>query len=268
MREPRQSPRNVSVSISESPDMRFFGLSHGHLKDAMAAYPIYLLSSGATLAYGGDLCDREFTNVISEFALRYRPWQEAVRNYLAWPVHAPMAANEIRELDEALHGFGRLILVTPEGHPMLCGEHRTVSQSAVDDKAWRVGLTGMRELICAETEALIVLGGMLEGHKGAMPRIVEETLLAIKAKQPVFLVGGFGGCARAIAEAMGLVEPWTGSCDTWQGRERFDGYSNADLNNGLTDAENCDLASTSYVDGAITLVMMGLHRTSSRLRMQ
>ena len=261
MRAPRQSPRNVGVSISETPDMRFFGLSHGHLKDAMAAYPIYLLSSGATLAYGGDLCDREFTNVISEFALRYRPLQEAVRNYLAWPVHAPMDANEIRELDAAFHGFGGLILVTPDGRPMPCGEHRTVPPSAVDDNAWRVGLTGMRELICAETETLIVLGGKLEGYKGAMPRIVEETLLAIKAKQPVFLVGGFGGCARAIAEAIGLLEPWTGSCDTWQGRQRFDGYSNADLNNGLTFEENHQLACTPYVDDAIVLVLRGLHRT-------
>ena len=194
MREPGQSPRNVGVSISETTDMRSFGLSHGHLKDAMAAYPIYLLSSGPTSAYGGDLCNREFTNVISELALRYRPWREAARNYLAWPVHAPMDANEIREFDEALRGFGRLILVTPDGHPMPCGEHRPVPPSAVDDKAWCVGLTGMRELICAEAETLIVLGGKLGGYKGAMPRIVEETLLAIKAKQPVFLVGGFGGC--------------------------------------------------------------------------
>ena len=45
-------PKERGVSISESPDMRFFGLSDGHLKDAMAAYAIYLLSSGATLAYG------------------------------------------------------------------------------------------------------------------------------------------------------------------------------------------------------------------------
>ena len=263
MRAARQSLRNVSVSISESPDMRFFGLSNGHLKDAMAGYAIYLLSSGATLAYGGDLCDREFTCVISELALRYRPWQEAVRNYLAWPMHAPMDANEIRELDEALQGFGRLILVTPDGHPMPCGEHRTVPQSAVDDKAWRVGLTGMRELICAQTDARIVLGGRLEGYKGAMPGVAEETLLAIKAKQPVFLVGGFGGCARAIAEVIGLAEPWTGSCNTWKGRERFDGYSNVDLNNGLTPEENCQLACTPHVDQAIVLVLTGLHRTRS-----
>ena len=45
-----QSPGNIGISISESPDMRFFGFTDGHLKDAKAAFAIYLLSSGATLA--------------------------------------------------------------------------------------------------------------------------------------------------------------------------------------------------------------------------
>ena len=257
----QQSPRNVGVSISESADMGFFGFTDAHVKDAMAGYAIYLLSSGETLAYGGDLRDRGFTRIMYEFALRYRPGQEAVRNYLAWPVHATMQADEVRELDEALQAFARLILVTPDGHPMPCGEHRTVPPSAVDDKAWRVGLTGMRELMCAQTDARIVLGGRLEGYKGAMPRVAEETLLALAANQQVFLVGGFGGCARAIAETLGLADRWTGSCDTWQGREQFEGRTVTDLNNGLTLEENCDLASTPHVDHAITLVMTGLHRT-------
>ena len=256
-----QSPRNIGVSISESADMRFFGFTDGHLKDAMAAYAIHLLSSGATLAYAGDLRDRRFTRLMFDLALRYRPGQEAVCNYLAWPVHATMDANEIRELDEALQGFARLILVTPDGHQMPCGEHRTVPPSAVDDKAWRGGLTAMRELMCAQTDALIVLGGKLEGYKGAMPGVAEEALLAIKAKQPVFLVGGFGGCARAIAETLGLADRWAGSHNTWPGREQFEGRAETDLNNGLTLAENRALASTPHVDHAITLVLTGLNRT-------
>ena len=113
-----QSPRNVGISIFESPDMRFFGFTDGHLKDAMAGFAIYLLSSGATLAYGGDLRNRGFTRLIFDLVLRYRPGQEAVRNYLAWPVHATMNANGIRELEEALQGFARLILVALDGKPM------------------------------------------------------------------------------------------------------------------------------------------------------
>ena len=240
--------------------MRFFGFTDGHLKDAMAGFAIYLLSSGATLAYGGDLRDRGFARLIFDLALRYRPGEQAVANYLAWPVHAQMKANDIHDLDEALQGFARLILLALDGSPMPRKAHRTVPPSAVDDRKWRIGLTTMREFMCAETEARVVLGGTLEGYKGAMPGVAEVALLALAAKQKVFLVGGFGGCARAIAEVLGLAEPWAKSHSTWEGRERFEGRSDADLNNGLTHAENRSLASTPDIDQAITLVMTGLNR--------
>ena len=93
-----------------------------------------------------------------------------------------------------------------------------------------------------------------------MPGIAEEALLAMKAKQPVFLVGGFGGCARDIAETLGVVDPWAGSRSAWAGRELFSGYTDGDLNNGLTSVENRQLAGTQHVGQAITLVMMGLQR--------
>ena len=109
--------------------------------------------------------------------------------------------------------------------------------------------------MCDQTDARIVLGGKLDGYKGAMPSVVEETLLALAAKQPVFLVGGFGGCTRAIAEMLGLADSRAGSRDTWEGRERFRGRTAADLNNRLTLDENRQLTSTPHIDHAITLVM-------------
>ena len=262
-----QYPGSIGISISESHDMRFFGFTDGHLKDAMAGFAIYLLSSGADLAYGGDLRDQGFTRLIFDVVLRYRPASEAappVTNYLAWPVHATMRTEDIRQLDNALQGFARLILVDMEGGALSSREHRAVPAKFVDDRTWCKGLTAMRKLMCTRTEARIVLGGKLEGYKGAMPGVAEEALLAIGAKQPVFLVGGFGGCARAISEALGLADGWAGSCDKWPGRELFEGRTEADLNNGLTSDENRQLALTPHIDQAITLVMTGLHRRGRR----
>ena len=71
-------PRNIGISISESPDMRYFGFSDGHLKDAMAGFAIHLLASGANLAYGGDLRDAGFSRLIFDLVLRYRPHRETV----------------------------------------------------------------------------------------------------------------------------------------------------------------------------------------------
>ena len=105
-----------------------------------------------------------------------------------------------------------------------------------------------------------MLGGKLEGYKGAMPGVAEEVILAMKAKQPVFLVGGFGGCARDIAEALGIAECWAGSRSAWQGRALFDGYTDEELCNGLTPSENGQLSVTPHIDQAIALVMAGLRR--------
>ena len=104
----------------------------------------------------------------------------------------------------------------------------------MDDGKWRIGLTAMRELMRDQTGARIVLGGKLDGYVGTMPNVAEEALLAIKAKQPVFLVGGFGGCAVDIAETLGIAQRWAGLRNTWEGRKLFDGYAGNDLNNGLT----------------------------------
>ena len=256
-------PKNVGISISESPDMRYFGFSDGHLKDAMAGFAIHLLASGANLAYGGDLRDRGFTRLIFDLVLRYRPHKEKVppvANYLPWPVHAIMQTEDIRALDEELQGFARLVLVALDGSTIPCEGHRPVRPDTVDDTKWCVGLTAMRELMLEQTDARLVLGGRLAGYRGTMPGIAEEALLAMKAKQPVFLVGGFGGCARDIAETLGIVDPWAGSRSTWQGRGLFSAYTAGDLNNGLTPAENRQLARTQHVDQAITLVMIGLKR--------
>ena len=256
-------PRNIGISISESPDMRYFGFTNGHLKDAMAGFAIHLLASGANLAYGGDLRDRGFTRLIFDLVLRYRPHEEKVppvANYLPWPVHAIMKTEDIRALDEELQGFARLVLVALDGSTMHCEGHQPVRPDTVDDAKWCVGLTAMRELMLEQTDARLVLGGRLEGYKGAMPGVAEEALLAMKAKQPVFLVGGFGGCARDIAETLGIVEPWAGSRSAWEGRELFSCYTDDDLNNGLMSAENRQLAATQHVDQAITLVMTGLRR--------
>ena len=256
-------PRNIGISISESPDMRHFGFTDGHLKDAMAGFAIHFLASGANLAYGGDLRDRGFTRLIFDLVLRYRPHRGTVppvANYLAWPVHTAMTTKDIRALDEELQGFARLVLVGLDGSPMSCAGHRAVQPDTMDQDKWSVGLTAMRELMREQTDAHLVLGGKLEGYKGAMPGIAEEVLLAIGAKQPVFLVGGFGGCARDIAETLGIADRWAGSRVAWKGRDNFKGYTVNNLNNGLTCAENRQLATTPHIDQSITLVLLGLYR--------
>ena len=121
----------------------------------------------------------------------------------------------------------------------------------------------MRTTMRGDIQARIVLGGRVEGYKGAMPGIAEETSLSLEKGQPVFLLGGFGGCARDIAETLGLAECWTGSRDDWDGRRCFHKYSPDDLHNGLSWEENVILARTPHIQEAVTLVSRGLRRIFS-----
>jgi hypothetical protein len=118
----------------------------------------------------------------------------------------------------------------------------------------------MRESMTAKIDARIVLGGRIDNFKGNMPGIAEETLGMINARKPVFVLGGFGGCARDIAEDMGLLNGSSSTTVQWPGRSSFGRFSVKDLNNGLTEQENQKLAITPHVDEAIMLILRGLFR--------
>ena len=258
-----RTPNTVAISTSESPDMAILGLSEGHLREAVADFALYLLASGSSLAYGGDLRANGFTELLFDLVARYQRQGDArarVTNYLAWPVHISMAAVDVATLVAELQGFARLTIMGQDGGQMSLEDRQALPSREPDDHEWSTGLTAMRRAIREETDARVVLGGRVEGYRGEMPGIAEEALLSFEFGQPVFLVGGFGGCTRYIAETIGLIDTWAGSRAAWPSRQQFEPYGPDDLNNGLSTEENRVLAHTPHIDQAVTLVMRGLHR--------
>ena len=260
-----EKPTAVGVSISDSPDLRVFGLSDGHLRDAMAETALEVLASGWSLAYGGDLRRHGFTELLAEFVMRYRGHPRHcgagdVTDYLAWPVHIRMKTEELAEF-EAQHGPAvRFVLLRLDGTRLGREERQALRVQKPDEDEWTHGLTAMRRVMRGDIQARILLGGRVEGYRGAMPGIAEEAWLSLETGQPVFLLGGFGGCTRDIAETIGLVDPWAGSRGEWAGRARFREYSPDNLRNGLSPDENADLARTPHIEEAVTLVLRGLRR--------
>lgn len=102
---PTIAGNTVAISISESPDMSVFGLSDAHLRDAMDRLALHLLSSGARLAYGGDMRKDGFTEWLFELVSRYRretsETQIGVTSYLAWPNHISMSADELEKISNS-----------------------------------------------------------------------------------------------------------------------------------------------------------------------
>lgn len=262
----------IAISTSESPDMAPLGLSQEHLRDAMTEIARHLLALGARLVYGGDLRQHGFSELLFELVARHpRDAGEddnraGVVSYLAWPVHILKSAAEIETIAGDLTGAAELICLGIDGAPLSAAQRQQLKVQQPTDAEWSEGLTAMRRTMLAETHGRIVLGGRVEGYKGSMPGIAEEALLSLEARQPLFLMGGFGGCARDVAEALGLVTPWAASRSTWSGRPALAAFSGTDLNNGLTPEENEMLARTPHVDQAMTLILRGMLRVAQTER--
>lgn len=150
----------------------------------------------------------------------------------------------------------------------------------------------MREAITQHTDARIVLGGKLTGFTGLLPGIVEEALLAIRRKQPLYIAGGFGGSAHLLADALEgkcpprltrqyqetLEQPYLETLRFYEQRRKQSpnlalsdmdytavaselqkyGVKGLAATNGLTEKENRELFMTGSVDAAVYLTMKGL----------
>ena len=255
----------VAVSISESPDMWQFGLSDDHLRDATAEVALHLLASGVSLAYGGDIRKPEFMQFLYELIGRYRDHPQhngtiGITDYLAWPVHISMDVNDLVPFSDPYAIVAEFVFLSRTGHRLSQEERLQLPTQEPNEREWAEGLTAMRTVMCEETHAYVALGGKVENYKGVMPGIAEEVCLSLEMCQPTFLIGGFGGCTRDIAETIGLVDLRANSHGDWPGRSRLCQYSVEDLRNGLSREENMVLAQTPHIGEAVGLITHGLRR--------
>ena len=254
----------IAISISESPDMPALGLGEEHLRDAMAEIARHLLALGARLIYGGDLRQDGFSALLFELVARHRrdadesDKRAGVLNYLAWPVHIRQSFADLERQITELEDSAQLVCLKIDGSGLPIEERRSLISQAPTEQEWADGLTSMRVAMMSNSDARVVVGGGVESYKGVMPGIAEEALLSLRAGKPIFLVGGFGGCTRDIAESLGLIRARPTCRPEWAHRTAFEAFTIADLNNGLTDEENAILAYTPHVDQAITLILRGM----------
>lgn len=261
------TPPTMAVSASLSPDISAFGLDDGHFRNAVSAIAMRLISSGICPAYGGHL-RQGLTEQLFDLVIRYRGHPDhrgpvGVFDYLPWPEHIQMANADLvaiaREYKTAARVI-RVILLSREGEKMGWESRLGLSPREPDTEEWHEGLTNMRRVVCEDTSAHLLLGGRVSGYRGRMPGIAEEALFSLRSRKAVYLLGGFGGCARDIAEALGLVTPTGKPGVMWPGRQGFGEFGLDSLHNGLGERENRTLASTRHIGHALNLVMHGLHQ--------
>lgn len=254
----------------------------------------HLLARSATLIYGGDLRPNGFTEFILEEATilndRLKEKNLRVVNYLAWPLH--VSSQEVvewrakysqvmdtKECDipvDVANGLPRDIFLPPN----------TTKNSYI----WSRCLTEMRKESIFSSTSRICAGGKLTGFKGKMPGVLEEIILALEAKKPLYLLGAFGGVVAAVCEVMlnheipdTLTEEWqTSHNGSYSELQKYASFfnngcdyesvthlvSNINISElsarcGLDSSEYIRLMQSPFIDECIHLIIKGLNKLNN-----
>lgn len=274
----------VGVSISDPPDDELIalGMSHMHLRHTFIEVVRHALAAGWSIAYGGDLRRAGYTEALFDLVRMYDhpgvAGPDRVTNYLAWPLWVGRTAED----DADLVNVATLVRCpAPDGAPetVLPLHEAPASELLLRSRA----LTRMRVDMTGAIDARLVLGGRVIGQVGLLPGVLEEVILAVDAGLPLYVAGGFGGCARAVVAALEGSRPpeltidhqlahtprygelvevaraQAASPDLDAIVERLAAIGLAGLRNGLGDADNRRLAATDDTEEVATLVLRGVH---------
>lgn len=270
---PKPAPGfTLGVSVSDSPDLARLGLTETHLRMALGEVAQVTLVAKGRLSYGGHLRDDGYTAFLVHECEKYGSRDRPFTGHIPWSVHRRLTIEDISRHRHAIGLYGAYVFLDPDGQPI---EDPTADR---DPEAMQVGnreaadsLTAARGHLTATCDARLVVGGQRTGYQGHMPGVVEETILAVRAGQPVFVAGGFGGAAGDIARVLGF-DP-----DNWLGlpnetarpdlRELADTLGESGWSaeaNGLTLKQNRQLAISYRASEVASLVVYGLTNLRSR----
>ncbi len=288
----------VGISISDVPSDGFI---ENHLPTSQSTrlaqdLARHLLARSATLIYGGDLRKDGFTEFILDEAgslkSRLNTDEIHVENHLAWPIYK---AN--REMTAWRSNY-RAVMETveidiPDDIASDVDKENFLPPSTPQNKYyWSRCLTEMRLKSIDSSHARICAGGKLFGYNGKMPGVLEEILIAIDKKKPIYLLGAFGGIVGEVCKALRgepypdkLAEAWqithnAGYVDLQaiarahgmhaqyeQDKTVFTGIDIPTLseNAGLDEKTYFRLMETPFMDECIHLIMLGLKKLTSQL---
>ena len=273
--------QRVAISISENDDLASLGIGEEVLKDLMVELTRHILKAGGRLVYAGDLCRGGYTELFKDLSNQYGQKENSdsnvvyIDNYLAWPLY-----NNVTLEQKAEYLNSRINLISAEpGSNVTEGEKdKFVPPCSLENKVkWAFSLTSMRISVTEATIARIVVGGRTSGFKGSMAGIAEEFLISIQHKQPVYLIGGFGGAAHLLAEIIEKRASFAEMLNVamsdadyeeiykWYIAEgmpiKYAGLGNikiSDLNNGLSEEDNRTLFHSVDIMEIVSLVLKGL----------
>ena len=266
----------LGISASSSPDLHRIGLLEDHFRLALGEVARTVLVLGGSLQYCGHLDPGGYTTFLIAELKRYGGRQvDRFSVVLPWSVHRRLSLPDIRRAEKELGLFGEFQYLDEGGVPIECAAGRGDPPAVVPEAQIAPSLSGMRLTATRQTQGRLFLGGRRTGYKGVMPGVLEEALLALTARQPIFLAGGFGGVTHdLVGEFDRRATAWLPSNDVAiddgglrVGLERIAALSGGKgweaLSNGLDAAENAQLAATHRCSEIAAFVSLGLGRLAA-----
>jgi hypothetical protein len=200
----------IGLSISDQPevDLLRLGLGPEHVSDAAEQFALFLLAAQYRLAYGGDMRKKGFTEQLHELVARFNRKnfgpKQILLNYVAWYLAMLTPAAVRAVYAEAAEE----IVVSPPVDLAIDDLEMPPDQECADFPYTRARcLTVMRKQMNQDIQARVILGGKTVGYTGTYPGLAEEADFAIRSRKPLYLIGGFGGCARVIIDAIQVKSP-------------------------------------------------------------
>ena len=256
----------LGVSVSDSPDLARLGLTETHLRMALGEVTQATLIAKGHLSYGGHLRDDGYTAFLVHECEKYGSRNRPFTGHIPWSVHRRLSVEDINRYRKAIGLYGAYLFLDADGEPI---EDPTADRDpeamSIVDREVSDSLTAARHHLTATCDARLVVGGQRAGYQGYMPGVVEETILAVRAGQPVFVAGGFGGAAADIVRVLKLdPENWLDVPDESARpdiRELANTLIESDWSpevNGLTVEQNRQLAISYRSSEIASLVIHGL----------
>jgi SLOG cluster2/TIR domain len=285
---PNEWTFGISIGRPEPEELIVRGLEEENIREAAVECARYLLAHGVRLAYGGNFQFNSFTEQLANLVKRHNraggiPYHR-LDHYLSWHAH--------QGLPEDSEDWAQSVQTIRVPLPADLQSKGAEPRPPFDAYTRARCMTTMREHMNRAIRARVVLGGKLVGYSGRWPGIVEEAYLLLKAKKPLFLVGGFGGAAgwlaRVVLGETRKVPPAPkafreeladlGRQYARHGRTGLDGtdltealaffrkISPRDFRNGLKPDENAVLMRSTNLAEILALLLQGSSRLARRRR--
>lgn len=221
----------IAFSVSVPEELSAYGITDTHIERTVAEVAQLALIKGARLTYAGTIGENAscLTTSILDTIDRYQSLERYVQATSSG-MHRPgnarhaltltiprcaLTSEQYKAAQSVQNKYPETVDVKVLDISGTCTELDEAQQWRDSVESRQQAFTAIRAHLPAFCDARAIIGGKLQrrdsqhphGYQGILPGIIDEALATVRARQPLYLAGGFGGAAALLAWRMGYINP-------------------------------------------------------------